>query len=254
MQEVITIPTQSDNYIYLFIHEKEGMVIDPLEVQSVLHCIRQRHIRLSVIMNTHHHFDHIAGNQQLKKATGCEIVGPDVHISGIDRVVKDGDIIRLGQKEMHVIATPGHTQTSVCYYLPGETEECDGIVWTGDTLFVGGCGRLFGNMPHVLWESLQKLVALPNDTRLYCGHDYTVENFSFALSIEPNNKMIKERLKTVKKLQQMQEPTVSSTIGEEKETNVFLRAHTQQIKQAIGMKRASDVDVFAELRRRKDSF
>ena len=156
--------------------------------------------------------------------------------------------------KIQVLATPGHTRTSVCYYMQPSNENPNGLLWTGDTLFVGGCGRIFECDPQTMWASLLKLASLPDDTLVYCGHDYTLENYEFALSIEPDNEIVKRRLNDFRQMLRRGEQTVPSSILQEKETNPFLRADTPGLKAALSMTNAQAVEVFAELRRRKDVF
>ena len=152
------------------------------------------------------------------------------------------------------MATPGHTRTSVCYYVPPQTDDEPGVVYTGDTLFVGGCGRLVECDAATMWESLQKLAALPPETLVYCGHDYTLENYEFAVAIAPDSRRFRDRLAEVQKAVEYGHLTVPSTIAQERATNIFLRADNPQIKAALGMPDAESHEVFAELRRRKDLF
>jgi len=204
-----------------------------------------------MILITHHHWDHTGGVAELKQKTGCRVVGGDKRrIRGLDQLVAGGEILPVGDAEVHVIATPGHTSTSVCYYVPPSGTNVSGVLWTGDTLFVGGCGRLFEGNARSMWKSLQKLASLPDDTLVYCGHDYTLENYEFALGIEPDNQAIRQRLNDIRQSGQ----TVPSTILQERTTNVFLRAGTPELKAALNMPEAKDFEVFAELRQRKDIF
>ncbi|MEA3226728.1 MAG: hydroxyacylglutathione hydrolase C-terminal domain-containing protein, partial [Planctomycetota bacterium] len=169
---------------------------------------------------------------------------------GIDQLVEDGQILSVGDAKVQVIATPGHTSTSVCYYVPPSGDNKSGVLWSGDTLFVGGCGRLFERDAQSMWKSLQRLASLPDDTIIYCGHDYTLENYEFALSIEPDNQLIEQRLHYIRRTGQ----SVPSTMLQERTTNVFLRAGTPELKAALNMPQAKDFEAFAELRRRKDIF
>ena len=215
-------------------------VVDPEDAQPVLAFIKQHHLKLTHILTTHHHFDHIGGIAELKKQYGCQVVGPDKQrIGGIDTVVQDGDVIELGDVSVQCIATPGHTATGVCYFVTGK--ELDGLLlFTGDTLFVCGCGRLFECDGETMYASLQKLTALPDETRLYPGHDYTEENLRFALIIEPENESLRKKLNAVRQNMQEDRPTVPSTLGEEKQLNPFLKAKTWQ--------------EFARLRQKKNVF
>jgi len=252
MDSVITIPALGDNLIYLYrYNQSDCLAVDPGECRSVSKILREQDLSLKMILLTHHHWDHTGGVAELKKKTGCKVVGGDKRrIRGIDQLVEDAETMPVGDAEVRVIATAGHTSTSVCYYLVPSRTDASGILWTGDTLFVGGCGRLFEGNARSMYQSLQKLASLPDDTLVYCGHDYTVENYEFALSIEPEDQAIRQRLNDIRQGGQ----TVPSTMLQERTTNVFLRAGTPEVKAALGMGQAKDFRVFAELRRRKDIF
>jgi hydroxyacylglutathione hydrolase len=240
--QVITIRADADNFFYLYQYDGQNAVaVDPCEITPVLEHLRKLGLQLGMILVTHHHWDHIGAVAELKKRTGCAVVGGDAaRIPGVDRVVADGDIVTAGDAEIQAIATPGHTRTSICYYMRPSGERKEGIIWTGDTMFVMGCGRIGEGDAGTLHGSLMKLAALPDDTLVYCGHDYTLENCQFALTIEPDSQPLKERLKELQQLHKTGKPTVPSTIAREKETNPFLRT--------------SSVEEFADLRRRKDVF
>lgn len=256
MDSVITIPALGDNFIYLYrYNQNDSIAIDPSDSSPVLRNLQEQGLSLKMILITHHHWDHIAGAADLKRQTCCKVIGADKQrIPGIDSVVEDGQILSVGDRKIRVIHTPGHTLTSVCYYMEPSACNENGILWTGDTLFVGGCGRLLKCNAKSMWESLQKLASLPDDTLVYCGHDYTLENYEFANGIEPANQIVKERLDQVRQLQTQGKPTVPSSILQERTTNCFLRAGTPEMKAALGMQHSQTVDVFAELRRRKDVF
>lgn len=256
MNSVITIPALGDNFIYLYrYNQNDSLAIDPCDNSLVLRALQKHNLNLKMILITHHHWDHVAGTDELKRKTGCKVIGADKRrIPGIDSVVSDGQILSVGDSRLRVIATPGHTSTSVCYYMEPSAGNKNGILWTGDTLFVGGCGRLLECNAKSMAESLQKLASLPNDTLVYCGHDYTLENYEFALGIEPGNKVVKERFEQIKQMLKRGELTVPSTMLQERNTNCFLRAGTPELKAALGMQDAQAVEIFAELRRRKDIF
>jgi hydroxyacylglutathione hydrolase len=171
-----------------------------------------------------------------------------------DRTVADGDTITLGGTTIHVIATPGHTKTSVCYHAIPADSDAAGILYTGDTLFVGGCGRPIECDASVLWESLCKLAALPDETLVYCGHDYTLENYEFAVSIVPEMGVLRERLNQVQKAVEYGHATVPSTVAQEKATNIFLLADHPEVRAALDITDAAPEEVFAELRHRKNTF
>ncbi|MFH1716682.1 MAG: hydroxyacylglutathione hydrolase [Planctomycetota bacterium] len=256
MDSVITVPALGDNFIYLYRHNETGsFVVDPSESSQVLRILKDSGLSLNTILITHHHYDHTAGAVELKQKTGCKIIGGDRHrIRGIDRVVEDGEVLTFGDARVQVIATPGHTSTGLCYYMPPSGQGKNGVLWTGDTLFVGGCGRLMECDAEVMWESLQRLASLPDDTLVYCGHDYTLENYEFALTVEPDNQVVGQRLNEIRHAQTLGRQTVPSTMQQERTTNPFLRADTPEMRTALKMPQSRAVDVFAELRRRKDVF
>jgi hydroxyacylglutathione hydrolase len=256
MNSVITIPVLGDNFIYLYrYNQNDSLAVDPCDSTSVLRTLQEHNLNLMMILVTHHHWDHVAGIDELKRKTDCKVIGADKRrIPGIDSVVADDEILPVGDDKVRVIATPGHTSTSVCYYMEPSAGNKNGIVWTGDTMFVGGCGRLLECNAQSMWDSLRKLASLPDDTLVYCGHDYTLENCEFASGIEPGNEIVKERLDQVRQLLTRGKLTVPSSILQERSTNCFLRAGTPEIKTALGMPNAQAVEVFAELRRRKDVF
>lgn len=256
MDSLITIPALGDNFIYLYrCSQTDAFVVDPSESSQVLEILKDTGLSLDAILITHHHYDHTAGAVELKQKTGCKIIGGDKRrIHGIDVVVEDGQILTIGDVRIQVIATPGHTSTSVCYYMQPSGRVKNGVLWTGDTLFVGGCGRLLECDAQAMWDSLGKLAALPDDTLVYCGHDYTLENYEFALTIEPGSQVLKRRLDEIKETQRKGGLTVPSTMLQERVTNTFLRAGTPEMRTSLKMPQARAVDVFAELRRRKDIF
>jgi len=256
MNPVITIPAFGDNFVYLYQYQQsDALAVDPSDSSLVLSVLGQRGLSLTTILVTHHHWDHTAGVVELKKKTGCRVIGGDEpRISGIDCVVENGQILAMADAKIKVIATPGHTRTSVCYYVQPSGDDENGVLWTGDTLFVGGCGRLLECDARAMWDSLQRLACLPGDTLVYCGHDYTLENYEFASGIEPGNQAVKQRLQQVRQAQRTGRQTVPSTIFQERTTNPFLRARAAELKASLNMTHAEPAEVFAELRRRKDVF
>ena len=244
----------SDNYCYLIRDPETGLtgVIDTPEVAAIEKALADTGWQLDYILNTHHHADHAGGNLELKKKTGCTIVGPkadEARIPGIDIALGDGESFKLGDKTATVYDTPGHTRGHIVYHFAG-----DKIAFVGDTLFAMGCGRLFEGTPAQMWTSLQKLLAWPDETLVYCAHEYTQSNAAFALSVEPDNAKLVERARQVDELRSRDEPTIPSTIGLERATNPFLRPMSKNLQSTIGMPGAPLVDVFAETRRRKDNF
>ena len=256
MDSVITIPALGDNFIYLYRYDQsDALAVDPCDSSSVLRVLQEHGLNLKMILITHHHWDHVAGTDELKQKTGCKVIGADKQrIPDIDSAVVDEQILPVGDRKIRVIATPGHTSTSVCYYMEPSAANENGILWTGDTLFVGGCGRILECDAKSMWDSLQRLASLPDNTFVCCGHDYTLENYEFASGIEPGNQVVKERLDRVRQLLTQGKLTVPSSVLQERTTNCFLRAGTPELKAALGMSQSRDVEVFAELRRRKDIF
>jgi hydroxyacylglutathione hydrolase len=252
--EIRLLPLLKDNYGYLLNDPESGetAIVDPSEPEPVLAALAATGWRLTHILNTHHHFDHIGGNQALKAATGARIAGPaaDRHrIPDLDTLLAEGDTYRIGTSTLRVIEVPGHTSGHIALFF-----DDDRALFSGDTLFALGCGRLFEGTAAEMWRSLVKLRALPGETRVYCGHEYTQSNCRFALSVEPGNAALAVRAEEITKLRSEGWPTIPSTIELECRTNPFLRADLPELQAAIGMAGAEPVAVFAELRRRKDSF
>jgi hydroxyacylglutathione hydrolase len=252
--EIHQFPALNDNYGYLVHEPSTGATaaIDTPEVAPILKALDEKGWKLTHILNTHHHFDHAGGNAELKEKTGCMIVGPKGEqelIPGIDRAVGEGDIVELGAARARVIDVPGHTRGHVAYHFAE-----DRVVFVGDTLFALGCGRLFEGTAEQMWTSLSKLMALPDDTTVYCAHEYTQSNARFALSVEPQNAALVARAKEIDEKRARGEWTVPTTIALEKATNPFLRAASRDLRLMVGMESAANVDVFAETRRRKDNF
>lgn len=244
----------SDNFGVLIHDPDSGLAasIDAPEEGPILEALERRGWSLGSIFTTHHHTDHVGANLALKERFGVEIVGPAAEkdkIPGIDRAVDDGDEFRFGGFDMRIISTPGHTAGHVSYHIPRAA-----VVFTGDTLFSLGCGRLFEAGPGVMLQSLRKLAALPLETKIYCGHEYTASNARFALTVDPTNSALKERAAEVNALRAGNRPTLPTTMLVEMATNPFLRWHDPAIRANLGMEDASDEAVFAEIRKRKDAF
>jgi hydroxyacylglutathione hydrolase len=252
--EIEQIPVLQDNYVYLAREPESGMlaVVDPAVSEPVLARLKAKGWTLTHILNTHHHGDHVGGNLELKAATGCTIVGyakDAARIPGIDVKVDDGDIYMFGKAPARVIAVPGHTSGHIAYWF-----EDSRALFCGDTIFALGCGRLFEGTPQQMWHSLGKLRALPDDTRIYCAHEYTQSNARFALTIETGNRALQARAAEVDAMRAAKKPTVPSTMGVERATNPFLRADDPAVARAVGLAGADPAGVFAEVRRRKDVF
>ena len=250
--EIHQFPCLSDNYGVL-IRDGEGGVtaaIDAPDAKAVAAALREKGWKLTHILTTHHHGDHTAGNLALKTETGCTIIGPRAEagkIPGIDTQVGEGDTFQFGGHEVRVFDTPGHTAGHISYWLPA-----DGVAFVGDTLFAIGCGRVIEGNAQMMWQSLEKLIALPKDTAVYCGHEYTQANAKFALTIEPENAALQKRAKEVDQLRAAGKPTLPTKIGIELETNPFLRPHVTAIQRRLGMEGKPAWQIFAEIRERKN--
>ncbi|GAB6067900.1 hydroxyacylglutathione hydrolase [Methylothermus subterraneus] len=254
MLEILQVPALSDNYIYL-LHEPESgqtAAVDPAAAEPVLSALAARGWRLSWVFNTHPHWDHVGANLALKQATGCQVVGfggDSSRIPGIDRLVGEGDALELGASSCKVLEVPGHTRGHIAYWFAEAN-----ALFCGDTLFALGCGRLFEGTPEQMWNSLCKLRDLPEATRIYCAHEYTLDNARFALSLEPDYPPLLQRARQVEQQRAHNQPTVPSLLGEEKLTNPFLRADDLDFQARLKMRGERAVVVFAEIRRRKDRF
>lgn len=223
MLTIDLIPCLSDNYAYL-LRDGNGAVgvVDPSEPGPVQALLDRLGVKLTHIFNTHHHFDHTGGNLDLKAASGATIIGPraDAHrIPGIDQGVGEGDRVTFGAAEAEVFDIPAHTSGHIAFHFAA-----DKAVFTGDTLFAMGCGRLFEGTPADMFTAMKKLAALPGDTRVYCGHEYTESNGRFALTVEPGNAALAARMDEVRRLRAASQPTIPSTIADEQATNPFMRA------------------------------
>jgi hydroxyacylglutathione hydrolase len=252
--EIVQFPCLQDNYGYALHDADSGItaVVDTPEVAPIERALGQRGWRLTHILNTHWHPDHAGGNAALKQATGCRVIGPRAEaarIPGLDVAVGDGDEVRLGPHLARVFDVPGHTAGHIAYWFPDAR-----AAFVGDTIFALGCGRLFEGSAAQMWDSLQKLMALPPDTRIYCAHEYTQNNARFALTVEPDNPELVARARRVDQLRARGLPTVPSTLGEELRTNPFLRPASPGLQRAVGLVGAPLAEVFGETRRRKDVF
>ncbi|WP_373235979.1 hydroxyacylglutathione hydrolase [Cohaesibacter celericrescens] len=252
--ETKLIPCRSDNYAVLA-HDPEDkitLLVDVPDAEAVLSALEETDWSLTHILITHHHFDHVDGLEAVKAATGATVYGPASskdRVPSIDKCVEDGDEFAFGDLSVYALGTPGHTLDHISYWIPDAQ-----LAFTGDTLFAMGCGRVFEGTLRDMWFSVDKLAKLPPETTVFCGHEYTEANGDFCLSIEPDNELLQQRVAEIKALRAQGLPTIPFTILEELTTNSFVRANNQDIKTSLGMADATDPEVFAELRTRKDSF
>ncbi|SER72369.1 hydroxyacylglutathione hydrolase [Tranquillimonas rosea] len=253
--QIETIPCRTDNYAFLIHCEESGetALVDAPEAAPILAALERNDWKLSHVFITHHHADHVEGLDGLKaEYPDLRVVGAadDAHrLPPLDMAVKDGDKFSFADETVEVVDVSGHTVGHIAFHLPDEK-----AAFTADSLMALGCGRVFEGTPEMMWDSLSRLAALPKETIIHSGHEYTMTNARFALTIEPENEALKARAKSVEAAREQGLPTVPSLLSEELDTNPFLRAHLNEVKRAISMEGAGDAEVFAEIRRRKDQF
>tara|TARA_B100000579_G_C22813216_1_gene846376 strand:- start:723 stop:1481 length:759 start_codon:yes stop_codon:yes gene_type:complete len=243
----------NDNYSYL-IYEKltnKVSIVDPSEFETCDKII-QKYEKLDFILNTHHHFDHVDGNLQLKKKYKANVLGfanDKDRIPGIDILLKENEKFKIGNLEFKVIFIPGHTKGHIAYFFEKEK-----ILFSGDTLFSLGCGRVFEGTHKQMFESLNKLKSLPKETKIYCGHEYTKRNLEFCIKYDLNNKLLKKKEKLIDLQLKNSLPTIPTSIKEELNTNIFLRCNNDSLKKALKLVGSPDQEIFTKLRDLKDSF
>ena len=237
--QVTAVPVLSDNYVWLITDPDTGetAAVDPSVTEPVLEAVEAEGLRLTQVLNTHWHPDHTGGNQGIKAATGCTITAPAEaeRVSKIDRIVSEGDRVTVAGAEAVVWAIPAHTAGHIAYYFEGES-----MIFVGDTMFAMGCGRLFEGTAEQMYANMKRIAGLPEDVRIYCGHEYTLANARFAAHVDPDNDAVARRMEDVATLREEGRITLPTTVAEERATNPFVRA--------------SNVEEFARLRSEKDSF
>ena len=252
--EIVQLPLLKDNYSYLVHDVESGLTaaVDPSEAAPVLSALAEKGWQLTHILNTHHHGDHVGGNRRLKQVTGCKVHGPaspDEPIPALDVMVNEGNRLEWGYHHVKVLAIPGHTRGHVAFWFDHAH-----ALFCGDTLFAMGCGRLLGGTAEQLWTSLDRLRSLPEDTLIYCAHEYTESNGRFALTVEPRNPALQARMQAVMALRARGQSTIPSRLSTERATNPFLRWESPEIRDTLGLTDASPLQVFSELRKLKDVF
>ena len=252
MTEILIIKCLNDNYAYIYLNDKkEAFVVDPSEANPVIDTLEKNDLQLKYILNTHHHFDHIGGNYELKEKYNCKIVGSKKdrdRIPGIDIEISDGDYWSFKEHTAQIIEIPGHTSGHIAFFFKSLN-----AVFTGDTLFSLGCGRLFEGTPTMMWNSLKKLRALPDQTKIYCGHEYTLSNGKFINSIYPSEDM-RLKIESLVELNEKNLPSIPSTIADEKKMNIFLKADDINLIKNLGLQGKSPEEVFGYIRELKDNF
>lgn len=252
--EIRIVPALNDNYMYAVTDPQNGdtAVIDPSESEPIQALLKKESWKVRQIMATHHHWDHVGGLVALKETTGARVVVSRYDLSriaGADEAVGETDVVRIGRFSASVLEIPGHTLGHVAYYFAEA-----GSVFCGDTLFSLGCGRLFEGTADQMWSSLSKLMALPDDTRIYCGHEYTVGHGAFVRSIDPANPALESFLKAAEDLRAEGKSTLPTTLGMEKRLNPFLRVADPAFRAQLGLSNATAAEAFAFVRKKKDSF
>ena len=253
--DIYPIPALKDNYIWAIINsQQQAIIIDPGDARPVQTFLQQHQLTLHAILITHHHWDHTNGISALTQGLNIEVYGPKQDpVSGVTKKIAEHDIVSFPafQLNFSILEIPGHTLGHIAYYAPG-------MLFCGDTLFAAGCGRLFEGTAEQMYTTLQKLAALPDDTAVYCAHEYTLHNLHFAQLVEPNNPHIQSRLKHVQSLRAQHKPSLPSIMSEEKLTNPFLRCEIDEVKQRAekqsGVSLTNPVDVFRVVREWKDGF
>ncbi len=256
--QVFRISALSDNYIFLLYDDKQNIaaVVDPAQAKPVLNKLQELKADLVAIFNTHHHSDHVGGNQELiKKFPQLIVYGGSSdkgRIPGQKVFLEDGDRVSFSNRTAEVLFVPGHTSAHIAYYFPPENSQETGELFCGDTLFAGGCGRLFEGTPAQMVNSLSKIRALPDNTRVWCAHEYTLNNLKFAITVDGENPELQQRFEQVKAHRNRNEATVPSLLGVEKHTNPFLRWEEPALRSAA--KSSDSVETFGRIRGMKDNF
>jgi hydroxyacylglutathione hydrolase len=248
------IPCLNDNYSYLIHDEISNTVaiVDPSEFIPCDTIISKNYKKLDFILNTHHHYDHVGGNEELKKKYNSKVLGFENdknRIPQIDTVLKDNQEFKIGTLNFTTIFIPGHTRGHVAFYFKKER-----VVFSGDTLFSLGCGRVFEGTYKQMFQSLNKLKNLPDETKVYCGHEYTFKNLEFCLKFNPNNDFLKKKKDDIKLSLKNKKPTIPSTIADEIKANIFFRVNDPDVKKAINLENSPDIEIFTKLRDLKDNF
>lgn len=247
--KIVPILIPPDNFSYVVSQDNDAVVIDASDATPIIKYINNNSLNLLAVLSTHHHSDHTQGNCTLKETAGCCVAAMDNRTACIDKLLIGGDTVRFGKIAFKVIHVPGHTKLQCAYLL-----EEQGCVFTGDTLFGAGCGRIFESGAEAMFHSLETLASLPENTKVYFGHEYTKDNIEFAQTIEPDNRELAARYCEVIKIEASGGFTVPSTIGLEKRTNPFLRCKEIKIRRKLDMVNRSPIAVFAKLRAMKDIF
>lgn len=254
--KVELLPALSDNYMYLLIDNdsREAAIVDPVEPIKVVEAVRKHGVKLTTVLTTHHHWDHAGGNEKMVKLMpGLKVYGADDRVDAITKKVPDCHSFKIGSLHIKCFHTPCHTTGHVCYYVTKENSTDPPAVFTGDTLFVAGCGKFFEGTAEQMYRALIDILgSLPPETRVYCGHEYTINNLKFARHVEPDNEVILKKLAWAKEKCDNGEPTIPSTLADEFTFNPFMRVKEKTVQDHV--KQTSPVETMRSLRKEKDSF
>jgi len=253
--KIVQVPVLKDNYSYLIIDEKQNVAaaVDPAEPNKVVEAASMHNVKIGIVLTTHHHSDHAGGNtEMLTKVPGIDIVGGEDRVTAVTKIVKGGDTFNVGSLNVKVHFTPCHTKGHVLYEV-SDPSQGPAALFTGDTLFIGGCGRFFEGNAEEMYSNLIKVIAkLPAHTQIFCGHEYTVRNLEFATTLEPNNDAIKNKLAWARVQRENGLSTVPSTVAEEMTFNPFMRVGEKSLAEATGL--TDPIAIMKEIRQRKDNF
>ncbi|XP_004558407.3 hydroxyacylglutathione hydrolase, mitochondrial isoform X1 [Maylandia zebra] len=250
------LPALSDNYMYLLIDvdSREAAVVDPVEPIKVVEAVRKHGVKLTTVLTTHHHWDHAGGNEKmLKLMPGLKVYGGDDRVDAITKKVSHSNAFKVGSLHVKCLSTPCHTTGHICYYVTKENSTEPPAVFTGDTLFVAGCGKFFEGTAEQMHKALIEILGrLPPETRVYCGHEYTVNNLKFARHVEPHNEVIQKKLAWAKEKCSNGEPTIPSTLADEFTFNPFMRVKEPSVQEHV--KQTDPIETMRSLRKEKDNF
>lgn len=254
--KVELLPALTDNYMYLLIDEesKEAAIVDPVEPVKVIEAVRKHGVRLTTVLTTHHHWDHAGGNEKMVRLMpGLKVYGGDDRVDAITKKVAHSNTLKVGSLTVKCLFTPCHTTGHICYYVTKDSSSEPPAVFTGDTLFVAGCGKFFEGTAEQMYKALIEVLGrLPPETLVYCGHEYTVNNLKFAQHVEPDNDVIRKKLAWAKEQCSNGEPTIPSTVADEFTFNPFMRVKEKSVQDHVGQ--TEPVEAMRSLRKEKDGF